>query len=388
MEKKMTKRLNFYASSSTRWFECPGSLYLEAVLPPPEPSIYAVEGRIAHTLIENFLKLLRIKPCNNSINIFTAHSFFQTYKQANINNIIEDKGFKIRLKESFFDAIYSYIEYVFLKAVYHLEFLEDIKIEEKFSIFERQDFRAKLDAYFLKDQTGYIFDFKFGSGLKVFANDNQMKIYALGLFLQHDLKTIDIHIVQPRYSGGSPYSVHTYTKKELIEFKKELENILERIDNGDDSFKAGKHCRFCRANKGCPLLKKKMMEEFKYDLITPAEYSTILPALDGFEMQIKKVREMATKYLKDGGQIKGYELGYAKYKRVWKMPDEKIIEVLHPLHKEKIYNPATLKTVPQMEKIVKNKKELEPFITHVSEGQKKIKRCKSEAKKIINMFKE
>jgi hypothetical protein len=96
---------------------------------------------------------------------------------------------------------------------------------------------------FPNDDTLIIFDWKFGKGVKVFADHNtQLMFYAACAVERYGLwrkiKLIDMHICQPRIDH---YDRCVIDMSQLRAFR----HALIRAVNGNRKLETGSHCRWC-----------------------------------------------------------------------------------------------------------------------------------------------
>lgn len=111
-----------------------------------------------------------------------------------------------------------------------------------------------------KDRT-VVYDFKFGRGVAVDAEDNpQLKYYALAAmhtpatakFFADD-KPVEVFIAQPRVNDGERFTRWMTTTRQLEAFGVELRVAVETALLPDAPLKMGPYCKFCSAKSGCPL---------------------------------------------------------------------------------------------------------------------------------------
>lgn len=213
-----------------RWSNCPGSVNLLIDNPMPS-SGFAQEGTQAHDLADQILS---------------------SYNDG-IMKIPSD------VDQEMLDYVMVYVDYCenLIKKQEHWvveQGFELTTIDER--AFGTNDFSAWTDFGTLD-----VVDLKYGAGVEVHAENNkQLMYYALGCVIQNDLdvNTINLHIVQPRIDD--PIKVHTITYADLMSFKEELIEAINRVDMEADTFNVGNHCRFCNQAK-CPAYQERMQEE-------------------------------------------------------------------------------------------------------------------------------
>ena len=225
------------ASGSKRWLSCPPSARLERKF-PDKAGEAAQEGTLAHALAE-----ARIRHWLGEIS---------------------ESGLTLRIDNIRHDALYSpemgeYVsEYVDLC-------IEKINAAQGTALVEeRLDFSRWVkngfgtgDMVIIGDGVLEIVDLKYGKGVPVSAEGNtQMQLYALGAIEQYgyiyDFDHVRMSIFQPRNGG---LSTQLMSVDELLAWGESIKPIAELAYEGKGEFKAGDHCRFCRAAAQCKALR-------------------------------------------------------------------------------------------------------------------------------------
>ena len=282
------------ASSSHRWLECPLSAKLCSEQ-PDTASEYAQEGTDAHALCEHKLKaLLGMETTDPTENL--------TYYNEEMERCAN--------------------EY----AVYVSEQVEKTKSVCKGPVVlveQRLDFSRWVpegfgtgDCVIVADGTLTIVDMKYGLGILVSAENNpQMMLYALGaleLFDSiYDINTVSMTIFQPRRDN---ISEHTISKEDLLRWADEVlaPTALLAI-KGEGEFKAGDHCRFCKARKTCRKRAEYNLELARYDFEPPAtlddiEIADILAKADELVSWVTDVKEYALHQALSGVSYDGFKV--------------------------------------------------------------------------------
>src|SRR5690606_19680602 len=109
------------------------------------------------------------------------------------------------------------------------------------------------DVVIIQDGLLEIVDLKYGKGVAVSAEGNpQLRLYALGAVNEFsalfDFERIRTTIVQPRLDSVSSEEL---TLDELLEWGESIKPIAQQAYEGKGEFKAGPHCRFCKARRTC-----------------------------------------------------------------------------------------------------------------------------------------
>lgn len=230
-----------------------------------------------------------------------------------------------------------------------------------------------------------VFDFKYGAGVYVSAEDNrQLKNYALGAMLAIEAKGwaafpiqyVEVYIVQPRYEGADPVRVEKFAASDLLDFIGDMLTAAKATRQPNAPVTAGPWCKktFCPAAAVCPALEK--MQHALVAASAPSVVAMIDPVWLGKAMaeiplaeeRIKAIRELAYQQALSGVVIPGWKIVDKKPRRVWTEPDAVIAwakgRAIEPFEDPKLKSPA------QMEKGLKaaDKRELAVWTAKVSSG--------------------
>ena len=255
-------------------------------------------------------------------------------------------------------------------------------------------------AYIPETRTLYVDDLKYGAGVMVEIEGNpQTKYYALGAVLSLDLKahpveTVVMTIVQPRkeHEDGFVRS-DTITIDQLWAFGRELIEAAEKTLDPNAPLVPGDHCRWCRARPVCPALYAKSQEiaavEFEElspvvlppapATLTPEQLGMVLSKLPLLDDWSKSVKEHAEQLLRDGHEVPGFKLVERRPRRVWKdagIAEEVLAGLVENLgvSATELYEPATLRPVPQVEKLFHGKKKFAAIMgAHVEKKSSGVK---------------
>lgn len=300
------------ASSAHRWIACPPSALLSKKF-EDLPSSFAEEGTEAHTLAQYKLeKLLGIKTKDPTQAL--------SYYNVEMNDHAED-----------------YASFVLEQVEKAKETCADpqVLIEQKLD-FSRYvpDGYGHVDCLIIADGTLTVIDYKYGLGIKVFAENNpQMFCYALGglaLFDGiYDIENVRLVIYQPRRENISEYSI---SKTELIKWAEEvLAPTAQLAIKGEGEYKAGEHCQFCRARATCRKRAEYNLELAKYDFEMPAtldndEIAAILTKVDELVSWAGDVKDYALEEALSGTKFEGFKLVAGRSNR--KYTDESAVAIV------------------------------------------------------------
>lgn len=336
-------------SSASRWLSCTPSARLEMQY-PDKAGDYAKEGTLAHEFGE-----LRLKRYSGEIDNL------EWTKRT--SDLVKDSLYSESLEE----YAGGYADFVWEKYQLARKTTSDavLRIEEKIDLtaYVPEGFGTG-DAVILADGTMEIIDLKYGKGVQVSAVENkQMMLYALGALdmfgFMYAIHTVRMTIYQPRLDNVSEWEKSV---EELLMWgMNELAPRAKMAFAGEGSFSPGKHCQFCRAKAQCRALAEKNMEiaQHEFDdasLLSDAEISKVLEQMDIFRNWMSAVEEYALQAALNGKAFPGFKLVEGRSNR--KYVDEKKVAdrlIENGYKSDLIYEPAKLKTITAMEKLVTKK---------------------------------
>jgi hypothetical protein len=282
------------ASSSDRWLHCPPSARLCETY-KDKGSDYAAEGTDAHSLCEFKLR----KALGQSVKGPTENLNFYN--------------------EEMEDCAAGYAAYVIEQVEAAKETCPDpvVLVEQRvdFSRWVKQGF-GTADCLIIADGTLRVFDFKYGLGVLVSAEENpQMKCYALGaLELFDDIYDIDdvtLHIYQPRRQNVSEWRI---PKADLLTWAEEvLKPAADLAWDGKGEFSCGDWCRFCKAKNVCRARAEENLKLARHDFklppkLTDAEIEVILSKVDELVSWASDIKEYALQQALSGKEWHGFKL--------------------------------------------------------------------------------
>lgn len=310
------------ASSAKRILACPGSVKLISSLPtvPKQESIYAEEGTKAHEVAEKFFLEQEIPSWATEEMLDGAKLYAGT-----IDFFLTMEGAERS----------------------HVKLEDQIKWKGIANAF------GTCDSYFVFGHTLYIFDYKFGKGVKVEGKDNPQLLWyanAVRSNLKYTPKNYVLVIVQPRNGG---VSVWECGNPELDAFRNQFIDALRC-----DDFNVSENCKWCPALPHCDAHKNKVAEVFDICLdenvklcnIEDVQSSKLKLYLDNsylLEGWVSAIREHAFTQMAKGLHVDGYKLEESLSNRKW--INEKEVE---SKYKDQDIYKKTLKTPAQMEKII------------------------------------
>lgn len=283
-------------SGAERWINCPASIKLSEDF-PDTTSPYAAEGTLAHEiaakkLLNDSYAGLKKDPLYSQDMEFYTDEYLEY-----INNI---------KKEMSGDPV--------------------MQVETRLDLsFIAPKTFGTADCLLIHDSELHVIDFKYGKNVEVSSEENpQMMIYALGALRLYDglifnIKTVHLHIVQPRMNNFSSY---TLEKQELEDWLKEVVRPAARkVLSGSDQVKCGAWCKFCRAKPVCREYGKRFNGNFEMTdplKLTAKEIAQLIQRLKGLDNYLKTLQEYALSEALKGRKFPGLKVVEGRSTRQWK----------------------------------------------------------------------
>lgn len=225
-------------SGAHRWMECPPSARLEEQFPDSTSEV-AREGTLAHELAE-----IKVR------HYFYTPDFGKRKYTTRLNKLKKEDLWQDEMERH----TDEYLDYIKGTAL-NLKSAPYVAIEQKLDLtaWIPEGF-GTADCVMVYGDTIHVFDFKYGKGVQVDAEQNpQMMIYALGAYaaykILYPVKKICMTIIQPRIDHISEWSC---TLDELLAFGEVVkEKAALAIEGKGDYHPGEKACRFCRAKAQC-----------------------------------------------------------------------------------------------------------------------------------------
>lgn len=336
------------ASSSARWFQCPGSVRLYKTI-ERKPTVYTATGHVAHSICEECLKTGK-----------NPEDFLGTRVEP-----VDGVEFSVDVDEDMIEAVSLYVDEV---RRIHAEVGGILRVEEEFSLpWIHPDLFGRNDSSIIVlGGDLYVFDYKHGRIYVDEKDNSQLKYYGLGAMgFGNPYEVVNVHliIVQPNAFTGNKIRRETISAENLIKWgtKVLLEKALD-ADKPDAPLCEGPECRFCDAAGICPRRAESALE-----LLRKEDSEVCLPSVEAmnpeqvgrlsaffnseeFEAWRKSLTATEVSMLLRGVDVPGRKIVEKKVlgNRKWK--DESEAE---KLFREKLGEEVfdtKLKTPPQMEK--------------------------------------
>ena len=287
-------------STAKRVIACPGSVALCAKMPAKPSSDYADEGTLLHDIIAQVLDK-DVQP--------------ETFLGCEYENIT--------LTQDLLDT----------KLIPALEALDaidpnktmEIAVETKVSfgedilpgVFGSTDLLGRIG------DRAYVIDWKFGDGVRVFAEENpQLMFYAAAAMRTPDVKwvfdgatEIECIIIQPTH-GVTRWVT---TPARIAAFEQELIRAVKRAEQDDAPLAHGDHCKWCAARPICPLMTGAVDRAFDTQIkgLDAAMIGKYLANAELLEGWIKDLRALAFTMLENNVAVPGYKLVPKRGARQW-----------------------------------------------------------------------
>lgn len=318
------------ASAAERWMNCPGSVSLlsHLKLPETEEPDYTREGTLAHAV--------------------GAHCL------VNGTDAWEMVGQELpegTPDADMCEAVQVYLDTCRPFMVPHAKTV----IEAHLSSPKHALMYGTVDFGAVADSLLNVVDYKHGIGVPVEVEDNpQLKYYAY-LVLQDypDVRRVVLRVVQPRcpHPDGPVRRWETTAEDICAWVERELVPAM-RATELDESFMAGKWCRFCPAKLACPVMTgvfgamataSKIVED-----MSDAELGREWQMIDLVKMRQKALEAEVFRRLQLGRPVDGTKLVHKRADRVWK---PEAADVFRAAFGDEANVPVELKSPAQMEKI-------------------------------------
>lgn len=341
------KHAKLSASGASRWWKCPGSIRLSEGLAEPPTSEAAAEGTRAHEWAEY---LLREGVCD-------AREFVgaPTFNGCPAHPLSEAQA----------DAINIYLDAVWaaLADTDNTElFVENTFIYPGID----PDLGGTGDACVLNTKLGEldIFDFKNG-WFPVRVEENlQLLQYALGAtikFHNHAIKTIRLHVIQPR-DGFKPVKTETYSRMELFDYTQKLRAAVAATKDPEAPVVPGEHCTFCPAAYHMACETRRAFTEAQaasgFEVITAAqavqhgpdklaELAASLPVIQDYADKLASFLKRETR----AGRVPGKKVVAFQIRRKWKEDDTATAaKLLETWPTAEVWKPRELLSPAQLQK--------------------------------------
>lgn len=373
-------------SQSERFFNCLGSTNQIAKTPARAISPYALEGQIAHDVLEAGLR--------NSCTRVSDALKHSDYAEHELAQGYHDFHYSI---QDALDHVWNVVEELDLMYGDVVLFIER-KVDTPSSVAPGET-GGYLDIaiFSAMGRVLYVMDYKHGVGVaKAVVGNTQVKQYAAGLLYEEnpvlDASAIDriiLTIIQPRafHPDGDIRSYET-TPLELVDYLIELDEVIEKNEDPTAPLNPGvSWCQFCPASSSCPALAQSsvavVLGDIGADVPSLSQRGLADPkTLDISRLAyIKSMKPMIMLWLNSvedhvdelsraGWQIPGFKRVESQAKRRWHGDRDEIAYKLAALigcEPAKLYKEPALLNITDAEPLV-----IEAFKARVGRGKKKL----------------
>jgi hypothetical protein len=342
-------------SSAERWLNCPASVRATKGMPDTD-SDWSTEGTAAHTLSE----WARNEDKPTSYWIGTKVPVEQ----------VDGSIVEIEVDEDMANNVQEFVDYV-----NHFEGEHFVEVRVRYEDYVPTGF-GTLDHATLSGSIARITDLKYGKGVQVFAAENeQLMCYALGIYLEwnwaYDFKTFILTIHQPRLDHVDTWEIST---EDLLEWAAQvLAKGYEATLDPKAPFNPGHWCRFCKIRGTCRARAAKTFEvlqgEFDNldelnptdpDILTNDELAKARKHFPAITAWMAAVNAILERELLQGRKAGDLKLVDGRSTREFIGEEAEIVKALQKagFKKNEIFEQPALKSVAQMEKVVKDGKKL------------------------------
>lgn len=393
----------FSPSRSEQFFLCPGSVNLLARTPSRPTSIYALEGEIAHTVLEAGLR----NRLNNATDALEHTEFGMGVLEELYGEVVKNVNeFKASINDAL-DYVWNLVDTI--EAAHgDAQLFIEVRVDPPItsSPGEAAGY-CDIAIYSAKARHLWVIDYKHGAGVaKAAVGNTQVKQYAAG-FLYDDSTPVDknnvdhvtLAIIQPRaFHADGNIREYTTNPLELADYLIELDEKIEEAMRPDAPLVPGvEQCRFCDARSTCPAVEAKALAAVNTQFANVRDIAEPkLPAPSTLDIArlayIAQVKPLIMAWFNDvdrhlyelmmnGTDIPGLKLVEAQARREWHGEEKERAEKLAAVigcDVTELYR-ATFKTITDVEKMM-----VDAFKDRVGRGKKK--QAAEDAKQMFAYF--
>lgn len=342
------EQITLRPSAAARWIACPASVQLSAKMPQSEAGAAAQRGTAIHSLSES---------------CFLTSSTPEEWLNIDVDGV--------RMDEEAITYARKHLDYIETEELR----LGNVFVEQFVTAYESPAVRVAGTADVLgwSDDTGefIIGDLKTGRGW-VDADSDQMRIYALGgmRLAKKTFRTVTMTIVQPVHGVNRS---HTMTVPDLLRWEAQvlIPAVQAAMSTSAEAVPSEAACQWCPAKAICPA----HIEPFNVmsvaqepPALSDEQLTSFLDNISKVEAFIKALETYATKRIKDGAALQGWQMGPKKSTRKW-TDEADAATALHQagLTSAQIY-PKEIISPAVAEKLLGDKTVTETLTTKVSSG--------------------
>ena len=349
----MTDHSHFSPSSANRWVVCQESLIPvegEHYVIDDDDNAFASDGSAKHKLSDWCLNN-NADPVDALLGEMEFHGHVVTTDMAEASEVYVSHVRKLQADDP---------------TLMHIWFEERVYIEDV-----HEDMYGTLDCALFSEVNKHLIvgDAKFGWEIVEVEGNWQLRSYAIGKVREledmgYEIERVTCFICQPT-DAYQPVKAVEYSRDDLRKFARTMKKATKGT-----AVKAGNHCKRCPRAHFCDTLEnfaRELTEEAQtlpvkrfnevVTAMTPEKISEILDRKAAFDAWFAAVASWAKQLIILGTEIPNYELKGGLGNRIYRDLTE-AENVLLALYGDGIYEPRTLRSPAQIEKIWKDAKPL------------------------------
>lgn len=291
-------------SAAVRWINCPGSVALSELCPPPGSSDYADEGTLAHAVAEAKIQAHCLPDSDGAVLLQ------KTFGTA------EKSQFWCGEMDEATDYYTDQVMEIYCEGLKR-DMATELLVEQRFSLDEWvPGCFGTSDAVVISGSTIEVADLKYGKGIRVDAAGNpQLRLYGLGaatLFGElYDFETVRMTIIQPRLDHVSTEELSLADLKAWAE--ETVKPAAEAALGKDAPLACGDWCRWCPAKATCRKRAEENLKLAQYEfadppLLQPDEIGDILRQAEELQKWAADVQAYALEQALQGEHFDGWKL--------------------------------------------------------------------------------
>lgn len=296
------KHARLSPSAAARWINCPGSVALSELCPPPGSSDYADEGTLAHLIAEHKVLL-------------ASDGITRTFYDKRLENALKSQYYCGEMEEAT-DYYRDRVMEIYCEGL-KKDSAAELMVEQRFDLgLWIPECFGTSDAVVIAGDTIEVIDLKYGKGVKVDAVGNpQLRLYGLGAAALYsgvyDLEKVRMTIIQPRLDH---VSTEELSMVELFDWAKDVVKPAAKAALGKNAPTAcGDWCRWCPAKATCRTRAEKQLELAAYDfqqppLLQPEEIGDVLRQAEELQKWVADVQAYALEQALQGEHYDGWKL--------------------------------------------------------------------------------
>lgn len=291
----------FSPSQLSRILACPASAQEATRAPVQTSSPYAQHGTMLHDIIANVLL---------SDGVPSGYPPFNKLEVVDQNHVLD---------------CFDYVQVLYKQMAddYSVDIEKSIKLDS----WGLDEIWGTADVRIQSDRDLHVIDWKFGSGVQVFAQNNEQSLaYAAGAVgFPSSIERVHIHIVQPPLNHFDEWVVSYDELKEWVFGV--LEPGIQEANTKEPAHHPGeKQCRFCPASMQCKARDDSAMKSAQtifqtysdMPIVTPAQLTKTLHAINEVMQYAKEIQLFCHAELMKGREVPGFKLVSGRSLRKWK----------------------------------------------------------------------